>query len=572
MYCTVLLMLMLGSLSAVCHAGNEDFYTLSGSLIELQCNLKDGPVDSIIWSKNNKEFGRYVSSKEQWNNYRDLLDFDEENSCSTFSVERATFDDAGRYLCQAYYTEGGMEETWFYLTIYESPEMRNLTQLTNEGEQIFAQCCLQFAGKKMEPSFSWYLNENNKNQALEEVIVSRPQMENPNTSFCEVIEVTSHRRLHNQTIMCLMPKTSNRTNSGVLYVYYEPSVQFNSVEGTHESDTSISVEENQILTIECVAKGNPAPNVTLEGEDGKPMAFTLIQNETIGLLSRKVFQMKNVTRNASGLYVCQSGNRIGSMKVERQITITYPAVVLMTSPSTMAVKIYENFVIECKAESSPPAEVKLQKLVNREWILLPSYIPNKGNVSGLWQFYFRDVNPDVRGSYRCWAFNSKGKPATSLHVLVTVTHGYFHLWIASSLCVFILLVAGITTILFCRRYRRHTSFEMSQQSNTIPDVIRLNQHNMQPSSNSSSANVAASKSNQHKFSSKTPDRETYAKQFPKYYECYGSERSLSIKSYDRQENRSSLVGVELDGDGYATLNNQHSRQECEREQYIGVSE
>lgn len=103
----------------------------------------------------------------------------------------------------------------------ESPEMRNLTQLTNEGEQIFAQCCLQFAGKKMEPSFSWYLNENNKNQALEEVIVSRPQMENPNTSFCEVIEVTSHRRLHNQTIMCLMPKTSNRTNSGVLYVYCE---------------------------------------------------------------------------------------------------------------------------------------------------------------------------------------------------------------------------------------------------------------------------------------------------------------------------------------------------------------
>lgn len=102
----------------------------------------------------------------------------------------------------------------------------------------------------------------------------------------------------------------------------EPSVQINSVEGTHESDTSISVEENQILTIECEAKGNPAPNVTLEGEDGKPMAFTLIQNETIGLVSRKVFQMKNVTRNASGLYVCQSGNRIGSKNVERQIIIT----------------------------------------------------------------------------------------------------------------------------------------------------------------------------------------------------------------------------------------------------------
>lgn len=102
----------------------------------------------------------------------------------------------------------------------------------------------------------------------------------------------------------------------------EPSVQINSVEGTHESDTSISVEENQILTIECVATGNPAPNVTLEGKDGKPMAFTLIQNETIGLVSRKVFQMKNVTRNASGLYVCQSGNRIGSKNVERQIIIT----------------------------------------------------------------------------------------------------------------------------------------------------------------------------------------------------------------------------------------------------------
>ncbi|KAJ8025819.1 hypothetical protein HOLleu_33479 [Holothuria leucospilota] len=116
---------------------------------------------------------------------------------------------------------------------------------------------------------------------------------------------------------------------------------------------------------------------------------------------------------------CFVGNK--NISPSKVVNVLYPATVKVSTKSSLT--IYNNdkdAFIACEANGNPQPQVFLQrKDKNSQWNALqigPMKSIEENNIT--WTFYIGNVSDDIKGIYRCIAFNDVGVAAVSKTVEV----------------------------------------------------------------------------------------------------------------------------------------------------------
>ncbi|XP_045125738.1 papilin-like isoform X12 [Portunus trituberculatus] len=110
--------------------------------------------------------------------------------------------------------------------------------------------------------------------------------------------------------------------------YYEPEITTTALEYGERPhiisfDNAVTVEENDVVTITCVAKGDPSPTVTWYrgsyaiNTDNPSSRFRIVEGGSL--------QVVNVERSDTGKYTCEANNGVGAPdRRTAQLTVTEP--------------------------------------------------------------------------------------------------------------------------------------------------------------------------------------------------------------------------------------------------------
>ncbi|XP_004688425.1 PREDICTED: protein turtle homolog A isoform X2 [Condylura cristata] len=109
----------------------------------------------------------------------------------------------------------------------------------------------------------------------------------------------------------------------------------------------LEVRELEPLTLRCVARGSPQPQVTwkLRGQDlGQGQGWVQVQNGTL--------QIRQVERGSSGVYTCQASSSEGSITHATQLLVLGPPVIVVP-PRNSTVNASQDASLACRAEAYP---------------------------------------------------------------------------------------------------------------------------------------------------------------------------------------------------------------------------
>ncbi|XP_037362582.1 protein turtle homolog A isoform X1 [Talpa occidentalis] len=109
----------------------------------------------------------------------------------------------------------------------------------------------------------------------------------------------------------------------------------------------LEVRELEPLTLRCVARGSPQPQVTwkLRGQDlGQVQGQVQVQNGTLWI--------RQVERGSSGVYTCQASSTEGSATHATQLLVLGPPVIVVP-PRNSTVNASQDASLACRAEAYP---------------------------------------------------------------------------------------------------------------------------------------------------------------------------------------------------------------------------
>ncbi|XP_045125730.1 papilin-like isoform X4 [Portunus trituberculatus] len=205
--------------------------------------------------------------------------------------------------------------------------------------------------------------------------------------------------------------------------YYEPEITTTALEYGERPhiisfDNAVTVEENDVVTITCVAKGDPSPTVTWYrgsyaiNTDNPSSRFRIVEGGSL--------QVVNVERSDTGKYTCEANNGVGAPdRRTAQLTVTDPnprgAVVVPWNPTTPLATLGNKMTLFCRAVGWPRPSVTWWR--GRDMLPVTSRAYEQFRDGSL---TIRVVNLRSLGPYTCQVYNGYG-PATSqttvLHAL-----------------------------------------------------------------------------------------------------------------------------------------------------------
>ncbi|XP_037392153.1 hemicentin-2 isoform X1 [Pygocentrus nattereri] len=351
--------------------GSSEVSAVRGESFTIPCTLLNGiPLPEWIWTHN----GRQIQAGG-----RAFL-----RSDGSLHMDRATLEDAGKYVCTAV-NVAGTASLSVILHIHVPPEISAgpLQFEASEGVPITLPC---EASGIPKPTISWSKGEERLPvatvvaQSDGSIYISNPTAEHAGRYTC-------------------------MTSSEVGFASREVLLSVNTrprIRGVDESTQMVKVvaEVGSEVILPCEVEGSPAPVVSWS-RDGQPIPPVTAWFAVLPSGSLKIMEVQLMD---SKLYTCSASNPAGNISLTYSLHVhAMPKIQAM--PSSLKSVIGQAVALQCLVQGEPPPQI--------------SWFHNGHPISSERTFTIRTVQHSDSGTYNCVANNSAGQDSvhTYLHVL-----------------------------------------------------------------------------------------------------------------------------------------------------------
>ncbi|XP_004613828.2 protein turtle homolog A isoform X2 [Sorex araneus] len=168
----------------------------------------------------------------------------------------------------------------------------------------------------------------------------------------------------------------------------------------------LEVRELEPLTLHCVARGSPQPQVTwmLGGQDlGQGQGHVQVQNGTL--------RIPQVRRGSAGAYTCRASSPEGSAAHTTQLLVLGPPLIVVP-PENRTVNASRDVSLACRAEAYP-ANLTYSWFHDGTNVFHPSRLQARVRILVDGSLWLRAVQPEDGGRYTCVPSNGLPPPPSA---------------------------------------------------------------------------------------------------------------------------------------------------------------
>ncbi|XP_067391212.1 hemicentin-1 isoform X2 [Emydura macquarii macquarii] len=350
--------------------------------VTLQCIASGIPSPSITWLKD----GQPV------NTARGNIQL--ESSGRILQIAKALLEDAGRYTCVATNAAGEAQQH-IRLHVHEPPSLEDAGKVLNEtvvvNNPIHLEC--KASGNPL-PVITWYKDSHPLTTAASVTFLNRGQ----------ILQLNTAQISDSGIYKCVAINTA-----GTAELFYSLQVHVPpSILGRNEM---VAVVVNNLVRLECEARGIPAPILTWL-KDGSPVSSF---SDGLQVLSGgRVLALTSAQMSDTGKYTCVAVNAAGEKQRDIDLRVYVPPNI-MGEEQNVSVLISQAVELRCQSNAIPPPTLTWLK-DGRPLLKKPGLSTSEdGSVLKIAGVQVQDT-----GRYTCEATNVAGKTEKNYNVNVWV--------------------------------------------------------------------------------------------------------------------------------------------------------
>ncbi|KAM6165457.1 hemicentin-1 [Erethizon dorsatum] len=350
--------------------------------VTLQCIANGIPSPSITWLKDDQPVNTAQGN---------LMI---QSSGRVLQIAKALLEDAGRYTCVATNAAGETQQHT-QLHVHEPPSLEAAGKMLNEtvvvNNPIQLEC--KAAGNPL-PVISWYKD-------------SRPLSSSTSVTFLnrgQIIDIESAQISDAGVYKCVAINSAGATE-----LFY--SLQVHVPPAISGSNNVVTVVVNNLVRLECEARGIPAPSLTWL-KDGSPVSS--FANGIQVLSGGRILALTSAQISDSGRYTCVAVNAAGEKQRDIDLRVYVPPNI-MGEEQNVSVLISQPVELVCQSDAVPSPTLTWLKdghpLLKKPGLS----ISENGSVLKI-----EDTQVQDTGRYTCEATNIAGKTEKNYNVNVWV--------------------------------------------------------------------------------------------------------------------------------------------------------
>ncbi|XP_075384531.1 hemicentin-1 isoform X2 [Tenrec ecaudatus] len=349
--------------------------------VTLQCIANGIPHPSITWLKD----GQPVNTAQG--------NLKIQSSGRVLQIAKALLEDAGRYTCVAT-NAAGETQHHAQVHVHEPPSLEDAGKMLNEtvvvNNPIQLEC--KAAGNPL-PAITWYKD-------------NRP-LSGSSVSFLnrrQIIDIESAQISDAGIYKCVAINSAGATELFYsLHVHVPPSIS--------GSSSMAAVVVNNLVRLECEARGIPAPSLTWL-KDGSPVSS--FANGIQVLSGGRILALTSAQISDTGRYTCVAVNAAGEKQRDFDLRVYVPPNIV-GEEQNISVLIGQDVDLLCQSDAIPPPTLTWLK-DGRPLLKKPGLSISK-NASVL---KIEDAQVQDSGRYTCEATNVAGKKEKNYNVDIWV--------------------------------------------------------------------------------------------------------------------------------------------------------
>ncbi|XP_044528060.1 hemicentin-1 [Gracilinanus agilis] len=350
--------------------------------VTLQCIANGIPNPSITWLKD----GQPV------NTARGNIKL--QSSGRILQIAKALLEDAARYTCVATNAAGEAQQH-IRLHVHEPPHLENAGKMLNETVVINSPIQLECeASGTPLPAITWYKDNHPLSSSAGATFLKRGQ----------IIEIDSAQIADTGIYKCVainMAGTAELFYS--LQVHVPPSIS--------GSNDMISVVVNNLVRLECEARGIPAPSLTWL-KDGSPVSS--FSDGIQVLFGGRILALTSAQISDTGKYTCVAVNAAGEKQRDIDLRVHVPPNI-MGEEQNISAFINQAVELHCQSNAIPPPILTWLK-DGRPLLKKPGLsVSENGSILKIEGAQVQDT-----GRYTCEATNVAGKTEKNYNVNIWV--------------------------------------------------------------------------------------------------------------------------------------------------------
>ncbi|XP_009575209.1 PREDICTED: hemicentin-1-like, partial [Fulmarus glacialis] len=364
-------------------AGTSERAVVIYKPVTLQCIANGIPSPSITWLKD----GQPVNTAR--GNIR------LESSGRILQVVKALLEDAGRYTCVATNAAGEAQQH-VRLHVHEPPSLEDAGKMLNEtvvvNNPIHLEC--RASGSPL-PAITWYKDNRPLTSAASATFLNRGQ----------VLQIEGAQISDTGVYKCVAVNTA-----GTAELFY--SLQVHVPPSISGSSDMVTVVVNNLVRLECEARGIPAPILTWL-KDGSPVSSF---SDGLQVLSGgRVLALTSAQISDTGKYTCVAVNAAGESQRDIELRVYVPPNI-MGEEQNVSVLISQAVELLCQSNAIPQPVLTWLK-DGRPLLKKPGLsISEDGSVLKIEGAQVQDT-----GRYTCEATNVAGKTERNYNVNIWVS-------------------------------------------------------------------------------------------------------------------------------------------------------
>ncbi|XP_029473326.1 LOW QUALITY PROTEIN: hemicentin-1 [Rhinatrema bivittatum] len=350
--------------------------------VVLQCIATGIPNPSLMWLKDGRPVNIAIGNIRL------------ESSGRVLQIAKALLEDSGRYTCVATNAAGEVQQH-IQLNVHEPPSIEDAGLILNETVIVHNPVQLECkASGNPVPAISWYKDGRLLTNAAGVTLLNRGQ----------IIQINSAQISDTGIYKCVAASVAGMAE--LLYslqVYVPPSIS--------GSSDMVAVVVNNLVRLECEARGIPAPSLTWL-KDGDPVSS--FSDGTQVLFGGRVLVLTSAQISDTGRYTCVAVNAAGEKQRDIDLRVYVPPNI-MGEEQNVSVLISHTVVLQCQTNAVPPPTLTWLK-DGRPLLQKAGLTISEGGT----QLKIEGAQIQDTGRYTCEATNVAGKTEKNYNVNVWV--------------------------------------------------------------------------------------------------------------------------------------------------------
>ncbi|XP_023559876.1 hemicentin-1 [Octodon degus] len=350
--------------------------------VTLQCIANGIPNPSITWLKDDQPVNTAQGNLKM------------QSSGRVLQIAKALLEDAGRYTCVAT-NAAGESQQHTRLHVHEPPSLEAAGKMLNETVVVNNPIQLECrAAGNPSPVISWYKDGRPLSSSTSITFLNRGQS----------IDIESAQISDAGLYKCVAINSAGATELFYsLQVHVPPSIS--------GSSDMVTVVVNNLVRLECEARGIPAPSLTWL-KDGSPVSS--FANGIQILSGGRILALTSAQISDSGKYTCVAVNAAGEKQRDTDLRVYVPPNI-MGEEQNISVLISQPVELLCQSDAVPSPMLTWLK-DGRPMLKKPGLsISENGSVLKI-----EDTQVQDAGRYTCEATNIAGKTEKNYNVNIWV--------------------------------------------------------------------------------------------------------------------------------------------------------